>query len=84
MLTGAAIATGFWTLLAPAREHGLTWSWQGGVSHNFIGGARGGPGSPPTFAGWVGLLTIGVVAGLVTGIAEALGAWSVPRVRCVN
>ncbi|KAG8215954.1 hypothetical protein J3R82DRAFT_7934 [Butyriboletus roseoflavus] len=71
-LTGAVIATGFWTLLAPLREQGLTWTWQGGVSHNFSGGVRGGPGSPPTFAGWVGLLTIGVVAGLVTGIAEAL------------
>ncbi|KAH0831050.1 hypothetical protein J3R83DRAFT_13561 [Lanmaoa asiatica] len=29
-LTGAAIATGFWALLAPAREHGLTWTWQDG------------------------------------------------------
>ena len=67
-LTGAAIATGFWTLLAPARQHGLTWTWQEGVSQSFMGGA-----SPPTFAGWAGLLTIGVVAGLVTGIAEALG-----------
>ncbi|KAG9313711.1 hypothetical protein JVU11DRAFT_6061 [Chiua virens] len=68
-LTGAAIAMGFWTFLAPARENGLTWTWQDGVSQNFIGGA---PGSSPVFAGWLGLLTIGVVAGLVTGIAEAL------------
>ncbi|KAF8553473.1 hypothetical protein OG21DRAFT_1414206 [Imleria badia] len=67
-LTGAAITMGFWTLLAPARQHGLTWTWQEGVSQSFMGGARGSP----MFAGWVGLLTIGVVAGLVTGIAEAL------------
>ena len=75
-LTGAAIAMGFWTFLAPVRQHGLTWSWQDGVSQSFIGG----PGSPPAFAGWVGLLTIGVVAGLVTGIAEALGTCCMLRV----
>lgn len=72
-LTGAAIGMGFWAFLGPAREHGLTWTWQDGVSQSFIGGTRGGSGSSPTFAGWVGLLTIGVFAGLVTGIAEALG-----------
>ncbi|KAF8128939.1 hypothetical protein EV363DRAFT_1339248 [Boletus edulis] len=71
-LTGAAIAMGFWTFLAPVRQNGLTWTWQDGVSHNFIRDAHDVSASPPTFAGWVGLLTIGVVAGLVTGIAEAL------------
>ena len=71
-LTGTAISMAFWSLLAPARQHGLTWSWHDGVSQSFTSGAHGA-GSPPTFAGWVGLLTIGVVAGLVTGIAEALG-----------
>lgn len=67
---------GFWTFLAPARQHGLTWTWQDGVSQSFIGGARGSP----AFAGWVGLLTIGVVAGLVAGIGEALGTCRVLRV----
>jgi diacylglycerol kinase (CTP) len=71
-LTGAAITIGFWTLFAPMRPHGLTWSWQEGISQSFIGGARDSSGSSPIFTGWVGLLTIGVVAGLVTGIAEAL------------
>ena len=76
-LTGAAIAVGFWTWLAPARQSGLTWTWQDGVSQSFLG-ARA---SVPVFAGWAGLLTIGVVAGLVTGIAEALGMCLVLR-RC--
>lgn len=82
-LTGAAIAMGFWSFLGPVREHGLTWTWQLGVSQSFIGGVRGGSGSSLTFAGWVGLLTIGVFAGLVTGIAEALGPYSVPYI-CVS
>jgi diacylglycerol kinase (CTP) len=67
---------GFWTFLAPTRQLGLTWTWQDGVSQSFIEGARGSS----TFTGWVGLLTIGVVAGLVTGIGEALGTYCMLRV----
>lgn len=84
-LTGAAIIIGFWTLFAPMRPHGLTWSWQEGISQSFIGGARDSSGSSPIFTGWVGLLTIGVVAGLVTGIAEALGTYCCHLLRiCVS
>lgn len=60
-LTGALIAVGFWGVLASTRFGGrdATWTWEGGV--NNAGG--GGP---------LGLAVIGLVAGLVSGIAEAL------------
>lgn len=75
--TGAAIAFGFWGWIAPLRNGGadVTWSWNSGVRHTTsllpslgvegagLGGAKG----------WVGLAVIGVVAGLVSGVAEALG-----------
>ncbi|KAF9224684.1 hypothetical protein BS17DRAFT_701608 [Gyrodon lividus] len=76
-VTGAVVATGFWTFVGPMRNHGLTWSWQGGVSPAFSGGGpRGGSGST-TLAGWVGIVTIGIVSGLVSGVAEALDLGSV-------
>ncbi|KAF6744298.1 hypothetical protein DFP72DRAFT_1095286 [Ephemerocybe angulata] len=60
-VTGAAIAMGFWGALAGTRHGGADaiWKWEGGVR-----GAGGG--------GVLGLLAIGVVAGLVSGVAEAL------------
>ncbi|TEB26973.1 hypothetical protein FA13DRAFT_1635204 [Coprinellus micaceus] len=60
-VTGAVCAMGFWAFISPMRFGGrdATWSWEGGVR----GAGGGGP---------VGLLLIGVVAGLVSGIAEAL------------
>lgn len=64
-LTGACIALGFWGWMAPVPlrvERGdVTWFWDGGVF------GSGG------FGGWVGLSIIALFAGLVSGIAEALG-----------
>ncbi|KIK81889.1 hypothetical protein PAXRUDRAFT_101169, partial [Paxillus rubicundulus Ve08.2h10] len=72
-VTGATVATGFWALVGPMRDSGLTWSWEGGVSPAFSGGGLGST----AFSGWVGIVTIGVVAGLVSGVAEALDLGSV-------
>ncbi|KIJ16279.1 hypothetical protein PAXINDRAFT_168442, partial [Paxillus involutus ATCC 200175] len=72
-VTGAAVATGFWALIGPMRDSGLTWSWEGGVSPAFSGGGS----SSTAFSGWVGIVTIGIVAGLVSGVAEALDLGSV-------
>lgn len=60
-VTGAVCAMGFWAFVAPTRFGGreVTWSWEEGVR----GSGGGGP---------LGLLLIGVVAGLVSGVAEAL------------
>ncbi len=58
---------------------GLSWTWQNGVPRtssllnwlgmesSVVGGARG----------WLGLGAIGIVAGLVSGVAEALGMYFV-------
>ena len=61
-VTGAAVAVGFWGVLGPLRFNGqdAIWTWEGGVRNSGGGGA-------------LGLALIGVVAGLVSGIAEALG-----------
>lgn len=68
-LTGAAVAAGFWAYFGPMRDN-LTWSWDAGVSSTFSGGsAEGGK----VFSGWVGLTVVTVCAGLVSGVAEALG-----------
>lgn len=72
-VTGACAAVMFWGWIAPLRHNGadLSWTWQDGVRGtssllSWLGGARG----------WLGLGTIGIVAGLVSGIAEALGNFS--------
>jgi diacylglycerol kinase (CTP) len=76
-VTGACIATGFWGWVAPLRNDraDVTWLWETGARSSGLlvkwlgvsggGGWRGG--------GWLGLGMIGVVAGLVSGVAEALG-----------
>lgn len=53
---------GFWGWLAPLRFAGQdsSWTWEGGIWNTGCGGL-------------VGLAIISVVAGLVTGVAEALG-----------
>jgi len=75
-VTGACIAVGFWTLLAPIprRVEGgdVTWFWDGGVRPTGVDSpAFGG------FGGWLGLSLLAVFAGLVSGVAEALdlGSW---------
>ncbi|TFK31657.1 hypothetical protein BDQ12DRAFT_577072, partial [Crucibulum laeve] len=79
-ITGAVIAVGFWGWLAPLRVwgpgEGASWVWGRGVT---LDGLRGvGDVAAATtkdagwLAGWLGLGAIGVVAGLVSGVAEAL------------
>ncbi|KAG2007483.1 hypothetical protein CC2G_015177 [Coprinopsis cinerea AmutBmut pab1-1] len=63
-VTGALITFGFWGWIAPMREEGLTWTWDGGIRNAGAGGL-------------LGLSMIAVVAGLVTGVAEALDLGSV-------
>ncbi|KIK07558.1 hypothetical protein K443DRAFT_673152 [Laccaria amethystina LaAM-08-1] len=64
-ITGALIAVGFWSLVAPFRNGGrdVTWALEGGVraAGQHLGGG-----------GWAGLALIGLVAGVVSGVAEAL------------
>jgi diacylglycerol kinase (CTP) len=69
-LTGAAIAAGFWGLAAPARFGGrdVTWSWSEGVRQVTQGAETQAFGA----GGVWGLVAITVVAGLVSGVAEAL------------
>ncbi|KAG5650749.1 hypothetical protein H0H81_011161 [Sphagnurus paluster] len=72
-ITGACIAVGFFGWVAPVRSE-VSWAWDGGVrasSHllsslgiNWTG--LNGAG------GWLGLGAIGLVAGVVSGVAEAL------------
>jgi diacylglycerol kinase (CTP) len=68
-VTGAAVAAGFWTYVAPIRDT-LTWSWDLGVSSTFSGTSMEGGG---VFSGFTGLAVVAVYAGLVSGVAEALG-----------
>ncbi|KAF8148399.1 hypothetical protein B0H34DRAFT_802939 [Crassisporium funariophilum] len=77
-VTGAAIALGFWTWVAPLRAGGrdVSWAWEGGVRAavgSGVGEGREGLGA----GGAIGLLAIGLVAGVVSGVAEALDLGSV-------
>ncbi|KAF9443333.1 hypothetical protein P691DRAFT_738019 [Macrolepiota fuliginosa MF-IS2] len=76
-LTGGMIAIGFWALIAPVRFAGrdVSWDFVKGVRLGLGSGV--GNGSEGFLGGWVGLGVIGVVAGLVSGVAEAmdLGSW---------
>jgi len=84
-LTGAAIVFSFWSWVVPAVG-GVdpTWDWTHGVSGPGVDRSPFGQGvkailhdagfsGMPT-SGWLGLAVVSVVSGLVTGIAEALGA----------
>lgn len=84
-ITGAAIVFSFWSWLTPAVGGSEpAWDWTNGVSgpgvdHSQVGQSVKavlrdvGVSGLPT-GGWVGLAVISIVSGLVTGIAEALGA----------
>ncbi|EKM74635.1 hypothetical protein AGABI1DRAFT_116813 [Agaricus bisporus var. burnettii JB137-S8] len=60
--TGTCIAIAFWAWIAPMRFGGkeLVWSFEKGVT---------GTG---TLSGWLGLSIVGLVAGLISGVAEAM------------
>ena len=74
-ITGAAVTLGFWGFVAPLRNGGLdiSWAWKGGVRQ-----ATAGEPTSMGAGGLLGLLAISVVAGLVSGVAEALGMF-LPR-----
>ncbi|KZT22890.1 hypothetical protein NEOLEDRAFT_1180474 [Neolentinus lepideus HHB14362 ss-1] len=84
-LTGFLAATYFWGRVAPARPAECSWTWEGGVlpghapsqwvvgAKEWVEGLAMGMGEMRWEAsGWGGLSVIGVVAGAVSGIAEAL------------
>jgi len=84
-ITGGLTAVGFWSYIAPlAMNPEVTWTWGEGV----VGYGRSAAGDivgetiragmekmgwgPVHTGGWIGLGVIGIVAGLVSGVAEAL------------
>ena len=72
-VTGACIAFGFWGWIAGMRNGGrdVTWSWDGGVRG--YAEAENGAKVAMGAGGPLGLLVITLVAGVVSGVAEALG-----------
>ncbi|KAL9708727.1 Diacylglycerol kinase [Leucoagaricus gongylophorus] len=69
-LTGMIATVGFWGWIAPVRFSGreLSWDFVRGVA---MSGVREGAGIKG-LSGWTGLSVIGVVAGLVSGVTEAM------------
>ncbi|KAL0946336.1 hypothetical protein HGRIS_012574 [Hohenbuehelia grisea] len=77
-ITGAAIAFGFWRWVAPirGRPEDVSWTMDGGVASNLIAGWHGVDAVTSAGSwtkGWLGLGVITVIAGIVSGVAEALG-----------
>jgi diacylglycerol kinase (CTP) len=79
-LTGACVAVAFWKHIAPFRSTDLSWKWDTGIQSVTFSGSDWLRSHLSTVSfegvrtgGWVGLAAIAIVAGLVTGIAEALG-----------
>ncbi|KXN80610.1 CTP-dependent diacylglycerol kinase 1 [Leucoagaricus sp. SymC.cos] len=78
-LTGALIAVEFWSCIAPVRFGGAEAGW------NFIkdvvvrsSGMVGGGGSEGgMLKGWIGLSVLSVVIGLVSGVAQVMGEYTV-------
>jgi diacylglycerol kinase (CTP) len=78
-LTGALTSVAFWGWFAPlVNRPEVSWTWVDGFSASPAAGdgildnVKQGHGSL-TFGGWIGLGIIGIFAGLVSGVAEALG-----------
>jgi diacylglycerol kinase (CTP) len=95
-VTGGLVAAAFWGSIAPSVGRGeLIWTWNDGVAEcgkSFLGDIvgdtiRSGMNSlgwePVHTGGWAGLGVIGIVAGLVSGVAEALGTSEVTT-SCVD
>ncbi|EPQ50310.1 hypothetical protein GLOTRDRAFT_50706 [Gloeophyllum trabeum ATCC 11539] len=81
-LTGGVVAAGFWRWVAPVRAADASWTWEEGVipagphaawAVRAVEAAREAGVGRVKMAGWAGLAAVGVVAGLVSGVAEALG-----------
>ena len=72
-LTGAIIAAGFWGLFGLYGQFEPVWTWKGGIAGTIAGTDGGG-----VLAGWAGLGVLSVFTGLVSGVAEALGASAAP------
>lgn len=77
-LTGALTAVAFWGWFAPSvNRPQVSWTWVNGfdvssaAKDRILDNVDGR--SSLNFGGWVGLGIIGVFAGLVSGVAEALG-----------
>ena len=78
-VTGALTAVAFWGWFAPSvNRPEVSWTWVDGFStspaagDDILNNVKQGQG-PFNLGGWIGLGIIGVVAGLVSGVAEALG-----------
>jgi diacylglycerol kinase (CTP) len=85
-LTGALVAMGFWGFVAPSQKSGLSWHWDSGVSPNLVNRTSLLRRGLSTFGvenvntgGWIVWGLVGLVAGLVTGVAEALGTRFYPK-----
>ncbi|KZT01567.1 uncharacterized protein LAESUDRAFT_730986 [Laetiporus sulphureus 93-53] len=63
-LTGAFTAIGFWGWVVPTFGTESRYHW--------IGRATANHGSSESVGGWFGLAVLGVVSGLISGVAEAL------------
>jgi diacylglycerol kinase (CTP) len=79
-VTGAAVAVGFWRWVAPIRfgaPGDVSWTFDGGFNlptNDVVGQAVQDAGLTGfKAAGWLGLTLIGLTAGVVSGVAEALG-----------
>lgn len=80
--SGALIAIGFYKFIGPVRPQDLSWTFENGARiltpknavATFVRDsmARLGWQGVKT-GGWVGLSILGIVAGMVAGVAEALG-----------
>ncbi|KXN89285.1 CTP-dependent diacylglycerol kinase 1, partial [Leucoagaricus sp. SymC.cos] len=73
-LTGALIAVGFWSCIAPVRFGGaeVSWDFVKGVVVGSSGMIRGGGSEGGVLKGWMGLSVLSVVTGLVSGVVEAM------------
>jgi hypothetical protein len=79
-VTGALVAIGFWRFVAPIRlaaPGDISWSFNGGfnlTTNDAMGAVIQDAGVTGIKAGgWLGLGLIGLTAGVVSGVAEALG-----------